>query len=90
MWEAAGAGAAFGALIKLLMLTSQRREKVLTMDVRCSPEGVRTIERRRAKRVTQGSWCCLSRRWRSSGPAALRWHPFVFASRERAINSFVR
>jgi integrase len=44
VWQAAGNAGTFGALIKLLLLTGQRREKVVTMcwpDV--SPDGVWTI-----------------------------------------------
>jgi len=44
VWRAAGAAGAFGAMVQLLLLTGQRRDKVVTMrwgDL--SPEGVWTI-----------------------------------------------
>ena len=44
VWHAAGDAGAFGAVVKLLLLTAQRREKILTLqwsDI--SPDGVWTI-----------------------------------------------
>ena len=73
-------------MVRMLLLTGQRREKVSTMRWSDIEDGVWKIPPQLARRVTAASWCCLRWPGGTEGAAGFASNPFVFAGRKRHYN----
>jgi integrase len=91
VWKAAGEVGTFGALVKVALLTGQRREKVSHMQwADVSPDGVWTIAREKGEKGTAGKiklpQLALSV---IQAQPHIAGNPYVFAGRGKtAFNSF--